>query len=166
MKPELPQQIFEKYWLIKFQKKTCPVGAELFHVDGQTDGETDMRKLIVAFRKFSKDPKKRNSNMLIVLLFCFLHQTRKIALTRSPCLPCLCLAACLSVPVKTGISDFETVERFSWYLYELHVIGSHHKRRSNAMLLFFYFWGNGPPVGQGLLIHEVSRSHTTTHHSQ
>jgi len=23
-----------------------------------------------------------------------------------------------------------------------------------------------PPVGQGLLIHEVSRPHTTTHHSQ
>ena len=23
-----------------------------------------------------------------------------------------------------------------------------------------------PPVGQGLLIHEVSRSHTTTQHSQ
>jgi hypothetical protein len=23
-----------------------------------------------------------------------------------------------------------------------------------------------PPVGQGLLIHEVSRSHTTTHHSR
>jgi len=23
-----------------------------------------------------------------------------------------------------------------------------------------------PPVGKGLLIHEVSRSHTTTHHSR
>jgi len=23
-----------------------------------------------------------------------------------------------------------------------------------------------PPVGQGLIIHEVSRSHTTTHHSR
>jgi len=28
------------------------------------------------------------------------------------------------------------------------------------------FWHNGPPLGQGLLIHEVSRSHTTTHHSR
>ena len=33
--------------------------------------------------------------------------------------------------------------------------------------LFVCFWPNcpPPPVGQGLLIHEVSRSHTTTHHS-
>ena len=28
----------------------------------------------------------------------------------------------------------------------------------------FFFWRNSPPVGHGLLIHEVSRSHTTTHH--
>jgi len=32
--------------------------------------------------------------------------------------------------------------------------------------LFLFIWCNSPPVGQGLLIHEVSRSHTTTHHSQ
>ena len=30
----------------------------------------------------------------------------------------------------------------------------------------FVFWRDSPPVGQGLLIHEVSRSHTTTHHRQ
>jgi len=29
-----------------------------------------------------------------------------------------------------------------------------------------FFWCNSPPVGQGVLIHEVSRSHTTTHLSQ
>jgi hypothetical protein len=38
-----------------------------------------------------------------------------------------------------------------------------------------YLWGlmyvclflvQQPPVGQGLLIHEVSRSHATTHHSR
>jgi len=29
----------------------------------------------------------------------------------------------------------------------------------------FFIWPNSPPVGEGLLIHEVSRSHTTTHHS-
>jgi len=28
------------------------------------------------------------------------------------------------------------------------------------------FVAQQPPVGQGLLIHEVSRSHTTTHHSR
>jgi len=32
--------------------KIYPVGAELFHTDGRTDGPTDMTKLIVAFRNF------------------------------------------------------------------------------------------------------------------
>jgi len=30
----------------------------------------------------------------------------------------------------------------------------------------FFIWSNNPPMGQGLLIHEVSRTHTTTNHSQ
>ena len=29
-----------------------------------------------------------------------------------------------------------------------------------------FFWAQQPPVGQGLLTHEVYRSHTTTHHSR
>ena len=33
--------------------KMCPVGAELFHVDGQID----MRKQIVAFRSLAEAPK-------------------------------------------------------------------------------------------------------------
>ena len=32
--------------------------------------------------------------------------------------------------------------------------------------VLFVFWRNSPPVGHGLLIHEVSRSHTTTHYSR
>jgi len=32
--------------------------------------------------------------------------------------------------------------------------------------LFVCFWHNSPPVGQGLLIHEISWSHTTTNHSR
>jgi uncharacterized protein (DUF849 family) len=32
--------------------KIFPAGAELFHAHRQTDGETDMTKLIVAFRQF------------------------------------------------------------------------------------------------------------------
>ena len=32
--------------------------------------------------------------------------------------------------------------------------------------LFFFLLGHSPAVGQGLLIHEVSISHTTTHHSR
>jgi len=30
----------------------------------------------------------------------------------------------------------------------------------------FVFGATAPPVGEGLLIYEVSRSHTTTHHSR
>jgi len=32
-------------------------------------------------------------------------------------------------------------------------------------IVFFFLLAQQPPVGQGFLIHEVSRSHTTTHHS-
>jgi hypothetical protein len=35
--------------------------------------------------------------------------------------------------------------------------------------MYVFFGGGGaqqPPLDQGLLIHEVSRSHTTTHHSR
>ena len=32
--------------------------------------------------------------------------------------------------------------------------------------IFFFYFGATGPVGQGLLIHEVSRSHTTTHHNR
>ena len=37
--------------------KIRPVTTELFHADGQTDGRTDMKKVIVAFRNFTKAPK-------------------------------------------------------------------------------------------------------------
>ena len=33
--------------------KIRPMGAELFHADGRTDGQTDMMKLIVVFRSFA-----------------------------------------------------------------------------------------------------------------
>jgi len=36
--------------------KIRPVGAEFFHVDGPTDGQTDVTKLIVAFRNFVNAP--------------------------------------------------------------------------------------------------------------
>jgi len=35
-----------------------------------------------------------------------------------------------------------------------------------VVTLFVCFGRDSPQVGQGLLIHEVSRSHTTTHHSR
>jgi hypothetical protein len=47
--------------------KIRPVETELFHTDGRTGGQTDMMKLIVAFRNFSNAPKNircENSNVL------------------------------------------------------------------------------------------------------
>ena len=41
-----------------------------------------------------------------------------------------------------------------------------HKKKTLQNFVFFVFGATVPPVGQGLPIHEVSRSHTTTHHSQ
>ena len=43
--------------------KTCTVGAQLFHTSRQTDRQTDMTKLIVAFRNFENAPKNGNHKM-------------------------------------------------------------------------------------------------------
>jgi hypothetical protein len=37
---------------------------------------------------------------------------------------------------------------------------------NDVVISSFFLLAQQPPVGQDLLIHEVSRSHTTTHHSQ
>ena len=42
--------------------KIRPLGAELFHGDGQMAARTHMTKLTVAFRTFANAPKNRNSN--------------------------------------------------------------------------------------------------------
>jgi hypothetical protein len=49
MKFDIYRQIFEKYSILNFIKIRF-VGADLFHADGQTD----VTKLIDAFRKFCK----------------------------------------------------------------------------------------------------------------
>jgi hypothetical protein len=54
MKLEFSRKLFEKYSNFI---NICPVGAELFRADGQTDRQTDMTKLIVVFRNFSNAPK-------------------------------------------------------------------------------------------------------------
>jgi len=46
--------------------KIHPVGAELFHAEGQMDGRTDMMKLTVAFHNFANMPK--NCSLLSCLL--------------------------------------------------------------------------------------------------
>jgi len=57
MKLECSLQIFLNYAEISHFIKIRPVGAELFHADGQTDGliegQTDIKKLICAFRNFA-----------------------------------------------------------------------------------------------------------------
>ena len=56
----LLNRFFEKYEVSNFMK-ICQVGAELLHVDGQTNRRaerlTDMTELIVAFRNFAIAPK-------------------------------------------------------------------------------------------------------------
>jgi hypothetical protein len=64
MKLEFSRPIFEKKAQISSFIKIRPVGAELFHADRQTNGQTDMAKLLVAFLKFANAPKKCDANGL------------------------------------------------------------------------------------------------------
>ena len=66
MKVEFSRQIFEKTQTSSFIK-ILAMGAELFHADKQTDGQTDMTKLIVAFCNFANAPKNSYSLKLQVL---------------------------------------------------------------------------------------------------
>ena len=43
--------------------KIRPVGTELFHADGRTDGQTGTTKLIVALRNFAKASKNWNQEL-------------------------------------------------------------------------------------------------------
>jgi hypothetical protein len=56
MKREFSRRIFEKSSVSNLIS-IRPVGVELFHADRQTDGRTDITKLIVAFRNFAQSPK-------------------------------------------------------------------------------------------------------------
>ena len=56
MKSEICQPIFEKVLNIKFHQN--PFIRSRIVPRGQTDGQTDMTKLIVAFRNFANAPKK------------------------------------------------------------------------------------------------------------
>jgi hypothetical protein len=53
--------------------KIHPVGAELFHADGRTDRQTDMTKLISAFRNFTKTPKIQINVALHFILNALFH---------------------------------------------------------------------------------------------
>ena len=55
MKVEFSRQIFEKYSYIKCNENPC--GESRVVPCGQTDGQADMTKMIVAFRNFANAPK-------------------------------------------------------------------------------------------------------------
>jgi len=55
-----PADFWKKAQISNF-KNMRPVDAELFHADGRTDRETDMSKVIVAFRNFANAPKTKVS---------------------------------------------------------------------------------------------------------
>ena len=57
MKLQFSRQILKNAQMSNFIK-ILPLGAELFHADRQTDGQTETSKLIVAFCKFANAPKK------------------------------------------------------------------------------------------------------------
>jgi len=56
---EFSVQVFEKSSSIKFYEN--PSSGSRVVPWGRTDGRTDMKQLLVAFRNFAKTPKKRSS---------------------------------------------------------------------------------------------------------
>ena len=58
MKLEFSQHIFEKRSQISNFTKIRPAGAEFFHANKRTEGWSDITKLMVAFCKFAKAPRK------------------------------------------------------------------------------------------------------------
>jgi hypothetical protein len=56
MKLKFSQQIIKKYSNVKIMKR-WPMGAELFHADGQMDTKTNTTRLRVTFHNFLNTPK-------------------------------------------------------------------------------------------------------------
>jgi hypothetical protein len=73
----------------------------------------------------------------------------------------LCLRACLLQDERTHPG---TSYNSKFFCTPILNVMSHttHPLLLLFLFSFFLFWRNSPPVGQGDLIHEVSRSHTTT----
>jgi hypothetical protein len=69
-------------------------------------------------------------------------------------------------------SASSTVFRIVWHfiLIERSLVPFMSCNRGSTVITFrpeiVCFWCNSPAVGHGLLIHEVSRSHATTHHNR
>jgi hypothetical protein len=58
IKLEFSREVFEKYASVKFRKSFQWGPIFSMQIDGQTDRQTDMTKLIVAFRNFVKDSQR------------------------------------------------------------------------------------------------------------
>jgi formylmethanofuran dehydrogenase subunit E-like metal-binding protein len=92
--------------------KIGPVGAELFHTDVRTDGETDMTKLIVAFRNIANAPK--------------IGRTRQD--TDSNTIRCMCFACWITKARNTPL-EYVTLTAFLW---------QHWVRERAPMLSYIY----------------------------
>ena len=70
MKLEFSRKILEKAQIASVTQ-IHPLGAELFHANGRTDGWTDMTELIVAFRNYANAPKiARSAHRAHLYTFC------------------------------------------------------------------------------------------------
>ena len=102
MKLEFPQHVFEKHWNIKFHENLSSDSRAV--PCGQKDGQTDMTKLIVAFRNFPNAPK--NSTFCPHSVFmCFVwiwEQTAIISLYNINWLVCITETECVYCAVRTG----------------------------------------------------------------
>ena len=90
MKPNAYLQIPPKIFLVWNSLKIRPVGAELFHADGRTDRQTNMTKLIVAFRNFAA---------LLEYDFDYLGDLNVFV--------CVCVCVCVCVRACLSILSFE-----------------------------------------------------------
>jgi hypothetical protein len=61
MKIEFCQRLSKNNRISNFMK-IRPVGAELLHADGRKDVQTDMTKLMIAFRSFVNAPKNPSAH--------------------------------------------------------------------------------------------------------
>jgi hypothetical protein len=68
--------------------------------------------------------------------------------------------------VLNDADDVTHVSDFHWSPTTTGSLSSHVSLRLYSSFVCFFFLARQPPVGQGLFIHEVSRPHTTTHHSR
>ena len=74
MKLAFPWKFWKKYFNTKFYEfsfsgsQIVPCGRTDGRTDGRSEGQTDMTKLIIAFRNFANAPNNENTNADLILL--------------------------------------------------------------------------------------------------